>query len=100
MLSPDAISINRCREIGIPPMKKKTVGGMKFDNEFEQLSKKKGKLKVSLGFNADDMIFLGSSTCDGEEEILLKALKKCKNIDKRLKLLIGMLKDILRHFHF
>ena len=81
-------------------MKKKTVGGMKFDNEFEQLSKKKGKLKVSLGFNADDMIFLGSSTCDGEEEILLKALKKCKNIDKRLKLLIGMLKDILRHFHF
>ena len=53
-----------------------------------------------LGFNADDMIFLGSSTCDGEEEILLKALKKCKNIDKRLKLLIGMLKDILRLFTF
>ena len=54
----------------------------------------------ALGFNADYMIFLGSSTCDDEEEILLKALKKCKNIDKRLKLLIGMLKDILRLFTF
>jgi hypothetical protein len=41
MLSPDAILINRCREIGIHPMKKKTISGMKFDNEFEQLSKKK-----------------------------------------------------------
>ena len=73
---------------------------MKFDNEFEQLSEKKGKLKVSLGFNKDDMILLGSVTCFGEEEILLKAIKKCKNIDKRLKLLIDMLKDILRPFHF
>lgn len=89
VLSPDAISTNRCREIGIPPTRIKTIGNMKFDNEVEQLPEnEKGKLKVSLGFNKDDLILLGSSTWDGEEEMLLKALKKCKGIDKRWKLLI------------
>ena len=66
---------------------------MKFDNEVEKLSEnEKSKLKVYLGFNNDDMILLGSSTWDGEEEIQLKTLKKCKNIDKQWKLLI-----VLRH---
>ena len=89
VLSPDAISTNRCREIGIPPTRIKTIGNMKFDNEVEQLPEnEKGKLKVSLGFNKDDLILLGSSTWDGEEEMLLKALKKCKSVDKRWKLLI------------
>jgi 3-deoxy-D-manno-octulosonic-acid transferase len=57
---------------------------MKFDNEVEKLSEnEKSKLKVYLGSNNDDMILLGSSTWDSEEEMQLKAVKKSKNIDKR-----------------
>ena len=80
-LSPDAISTNRCREIGIPSSRIKTFRNMKFVNEVEKLSEnEKSKLKVYLGSNNDDMILLGSSTWDSEEEMQLKAFKKCKNI--------------------
>jgi 3-deoxy-D-manno-octulosonic-acid transferase len=54
---------------------------MKFVNEVEKLSEnEKSKLKVYLGSNNDDMILLGSSAWDSEEEMQLKAFKKCKNI--------------------
>jgi 3-deoxy-D-manno-octulosonic-acid transferase len=89
VLSSDQISADRCRELGIPHHRIRISGNIKFDNEVKKLSEdEESKLRDALGFWKGDPILLGSSTWPGEEDMLLRALKKCKTIDKRWKLLL------------
>jgi 3-deoxy-D-manno-octulosonic-acid transferase len=75
--------------MGISSHRIKIAGNLKFDNDVKKLSKDEElALGHSLGFGESDPILLGSSTWPGEEEVLLRALRKCQNIDKRWKLLL------------
>ena len=69
----------------------KISGNIKFDSQPEKaLSKEEiSALKKEFGFNEDSLVLLGSSTWEGEEEMLLEALEKirAKNIDCRLLLI-------------
>jgi 3-deoxy-D-manno-octulosonic-acid transferase len=89
VIASDQISADRCREIGISPHIIKVGGNMKFDSEVEKLSDGENlALRKSLGFGEDDLILLGSSTWQGEEEMLIQALEKCREICGRWKLLL------------
>ncbi|MDR3144092.1 MAG: hypothetical protein LBT64_01155 [Puniceicoccales bacterium] len=89
VIASDQISADRCASIGIPSDRIRIAGNMKFDCKIPQLEdERKLELKKSLGFRANDMILLGSSTWEGEEKMLLRALGKCKELDGRWKLLL------------
>jgi 3-deoxy-D-manno-octulosonic-acid transferase len=89
VLSSDQISVDRCREMGIPQHRIKIAGNIKFDNEIVELGEDARLfLRRELGFGEHDLIILGSSTWQGEEEMLLDALKRCQEIDVRWKLLL------------
>lgn len=61
---------------------------MKFDSKPATVLDENGKaqLRAEMGFAPDSLVLLGSSTWDGEEEMLLKALDKIRadKIDCRL----------------
>jgi 3-deoxy-D-manno-octulosonic-acid transferase len=89
VISSDQISAERCRDIGIPPNRIKIAGNMKFDSEIKPLESGEAKaLRRALGFGENDPILLGSSTWPGEEEMLLRALGKCRGINRQWKLLL------------
>ncbi|MDR1432868.1 MAG: hypothetical protein LBI61_00810 [Puniceicoccales bacterium] len=89
VISSDQISSERCIEMGISQSRIKIAGNMKFDSEIEKLTTAAElALRRELGFEKGDLILLGSSTWPGEEEMLLRALRKCKDLDGRWRLLL------------
>lgn len=74
--------------LGASPLKVFTTGNMKFDSKPATVLDENGKaqLRAEMGFAPDSLVLLGSSTWDGEEEMLLKALDKIRadKIDCRL----------------
>ncbi|MDR1413558.1 MAG: hypothetical protein LBI56_01285 [Puniceicoccales bacterium] len=89
VIASDQISANRCQEMGITSQIIKTSGNIKFDTETKNLSADDNlRLRESLGFGKDDLILLGSSTWQGEEEMLIQALQTCKKLDGKWKLLL------------
>ncbi|MDR1891350.1 MAG: hypothetical protein LBQ23_04250 [Puniceicoccales bacterium] len=89
VLASDQSMADRCREIGISPDRIKIAGNMKFDNESSQLGPREAlSLRRALGFTENDLILLGSSTWPKEEEMLIRALRKCQEFDRRWKLLL------------
>ena len=85
----DQLSAKRCADMGISQDIIKITGNMKFDSDVRKLSDDdRSNLLRSLGFSSDDKIILGSSTWQGEELMLIKALRKCREYDKTWKLLL------------
>lgn len=85
----DQLSAQRCANMGISQDIIKITGNMKFDSDVCRLSDDdRENLLRSLGFSSDDKIILGSSTWQGEELMLIKALRKCRECDKSWKLLL------------
>jgi 3-deoxy-D-manno-octulosonic-acid transferase len=85
----DQISLRRCGTIGIPEDRIKLVGNLKFDGEAVAMGDgEKAALRGELGFGEKDLILLGSSTWQGEEEMLIGALRECRKTDGRWKLLL------------
>lgn len=59
------------------PGKVVTIGNIKFDREWETMDdEKRNVLLSSVGFDAEDMIWVAGSTHPGEDEILLNVHKK------------------------
>ncbi|MDR1528317.1 MAG: hypothetical protein LBS22_01890 [Puniceicoccales bacterium] len=89
VLASDQLMADRCHEIGIASDRIKIAGNMKFDNRIPKLDPmKSSSLRNALGFTKNDLILLGSSTWPEEEAMLIRALKKCRNDDRRWKLLL------------
>lgn len=89
VMASDQLSAQRCVKIGISQDIVKITGNMKFDSDVCKLSyDDRSNLLNSLGFSHDDKIILGSSTWQGEELMLIKALRKCRECDKHWKLLL------------
>jgi 3-deoxy-D-manno-octulosonic-acid transferase len=89
VLASDQLMADRCHEIGITWDRIKIAGNMKFDNRIPKLDPmKSSSLRNALGFTKNDLILLGSSTWPEEEAMLIRALKKCRNDNRRWKLLL------------
>ncbi|MDR2779314.1 MAG: hypothetical protein LBB16_03475 [Puniceicoccales bacterium] len=90
VLASDQLMADRCREIGISPDRIKIAGNIKFDNRISKLDSKEALfLRHALGFTENDLILLGSSTWPKEEAMLIRAFKKCREFDRRWKLLLA-----------
>ena len=70
--------MERFIKLGVDPKKIATVGNLKFDSVPDKFldDSEKQKLKEELGFEKDSPVMLGSSTWQGEEELLARCLKK------------------------
>jgi len=56
----------------------KTTGNLKFDTNWDEILSSKEKWLKELGLNAYDRVFVAGSTHKGEEEILIRALRRLK----------------------
>jgi len=85
------ISAEHFLKCGADKEKVKISGNIKFDSEPEKALTQNEifALKKEFGFNENSLVLLGSSTWEGEEEMLVEALEKIrvKNIDCRLLLI-------------
>ncbi len=80
-------------------------GNLKFDSAISETisENERNSLKKEIGFDGGSFVLLGSSTWGGEEEMLLKALKKIRSKGKDCRLLLvprhaerrGEIKEIL-----
>ncbi len=75
------------RYFQIPSEKIKYAGNIKFDINIKKTYP--GKIKKNLYFSNNNIIITAGSTRDGEEEFLLEAYKKLKDLNKKVKLIIA-----------
>jgi 3-deoxy-D-manno-octulosonic-acid transferase len=80
----------RLAGVGVPPEKIVTIGNIKFDREWEPMSREeKGRLAHSLGLNLEEPLWVAGSTHSGEEEIVLSAFMRLRRSFPNLKLIIA-----------
>jgi len=78
----------RLRALGFPPGKLRTLGNLKLDLTIPPLSDlQKGEWRRALGLGAG-LVLLGSSTWDGEELVLVQALKAARSRGLKASLLL------------
>jgi 3-deoxy-D-manno-octulosonic-acid transferase len=79
---------HRLRVLGFPVEKLRTLGNMKLDLTISPLSEaQRGRLRRELGLG-DGLVLLGSSTWDGEEQVLVQALKAARSRGLAVSLLL------------
>lgn len=79
---------HRLRVLGVPAEKLRTLGNMKLDLTIPPLGEaQRIRLRRELGLG-DGLVLLGSSTWDGEEQVLAQALKAARSRDLSVSLLL------------
>jgi len=79
----------RILQMGAPLEKIRVTGNLKFDQTVFTLEKKGGNENNSSLFRGSDPLLIAGSTHSGEEEILLRLLKKLKKSHPSLRLLLA-----------
>ena len=78
----------RLRALGFPPEKVRTLGNMKLDLTIPALSEaQRSGLRRALGLG-EGLVLLGASTWEGEELVLVQALKAARSRGLRVALLL------------
>ncbi len=69
----------RFEALGIDSQRVQVAGNLKVDNRLTEISdKEKLALRQELGFKADELVLLGSSTWTGEEQVLLEIWQRLR----------------------
>lgn len=88
LLASSQYDLDRYLAVGANPTTSTVTGNMKFDVAHEPALSEKERiaLKAELGFEKDDVVLLGSSTWDSEEEPLITVLQQAltQNLPCRL----------------
>jgi len=81
----------RIISLGADPSKVMASGNMKFDSIFfgDTLKQNKEKIRISLGLDISDKLFIAGSTHPGEEETILSSYLELKKKFASLRLLIA-----------
>ncbi|WP_309380003.1 3-deoxy-D-manno-octulosonic acid transferase [Cerasicoccus frondis] len=81
---------DRFAQLGVQESRLETTGNIKFDVQVKPLLNEAElqKLRMELGFPADALILLGSSTWPGEEIMLAQALQEIRKTNPNTRLLI------------
>ena len=82
--------LKRFAKLGIDNNKLKLTGNIKFDTPASSISQEeKNAIRAELGFDEKSFVLLGSSTWNGEEKMLVRAMEnlRAKGIDCRLLLI-------------
>lgn len=84
------LDAQRFRELGIPGNQVFVTGTMKYDNIPNHIDEDDSKSLASLFcIKDDDLVLIGGSTHDGEEEILIRVFERLKEECTELKLIIA-----------
>lgn len=79
----------RIISLGAPPDKVKVTGNMKFDVEMAKDVQSQGRIQGLSGLKDDEELFVGGSTHEGEERILIEVYKELVEEFPKIRLLIA-----------
>jgi 3-deoxy-D-manno-octulosonic-acid transferase len=83
------VDAQRFRDLGIPGKQVFVTGTMKYDNIPTHVNEDAGrKLRSLLHIKENDLVLIGGSTHDGEEEILIRVYERLCKIHPGLRLII------------
>ncbi len=84
------LDAQRFRGLGIPDKQIFVTGTMKYDNIPRHIDENVSKeLAVLFNINNDDLVLIGGSTHEGEEEIIIRVFEKLNAIYPNLKLILA-----------